>query len=140
MQVVLIGHRISRFVGFAVFAGFFCICRKNLIFPLRATSRPLFESIMPVVIAVWTVFFSILYLIWIDVNFLRERIFIGIVWLLFSIALDLIVFQGPLKMPLRDYISDIAITYLIIPTIAIGLGYLMDHPRAAWPDRLRSEK
>ncbi len=111
-----------------------------LIFPLRATQRPLFESIMPVVIAVWTVFFSILYLTRIDGNFLREGIFIGIVWLLFSIALDLIVFQGPLKMPLRDYISDIAVTYLIIPTIAIGLGYLMDHPRAAWPNRPGSEK
>ena len=111
-----------------------------LILPLRITQRPLFESIMPVVIAVWTVFFSMLYLTRIDENFLREGIFIGILWLLFSIVLDLMVFQGPLKMPLQDYVSDIAVTYLIIPTIAIGFGYLMDHPRAAWPDRHRSDK
>ena len=34
-----------------------------LIFPLRAMQRPLFESIMPVVIAIWTVFFAVIYLL-----------------------------------------------------------------------------
>jgi hypothetical protein len=111
-----------------------------LIFPLRTTQRSLFESIMPVVIAVWTVFFSMLYLTRIEGNFLKEGIFIGIFWLLISIILDLIVFLGPLKMPLQDYLSDIAVTYLIIPTIAIGYGYQMAHPRAAWPDRPGSDK
>ena len=32
-----------------------------LVFPLRMSQRPLFESIMPVVIVIWTVFFSIIY-------------------------------------------------------------------------------
>lgn len=35
-----------------------------LIFPLRTSQRPLFESIMPVVIVIWTVFFAVIYLFW----------------------------------------------------------------------------
>jgi len=56
-----------------------------LIFPLRMSQRPLFESIMPVVIAIWTVFFSILYLSGKKRDILKEGIFIGIAWLLISI-------------------------------------------------------
>jgi len=99
-----------------------------LIFPLRISQRSLFESIMPVVIAVWTVFFTIFYLFRIKSNFLKEGIFIGIAWLLMSIVLDLMIFiEGPLKMPLWDYATDIAVTYLMIPAITSGFGYLMEH-------------
>jgi hypothetical protein len=99
-----------------------------LIFPLRTSQRPLFESIMPVVIAIWTVFFSILYLSGKKSDLLKEGILIGIAWLLISIVLDLMIFiEGPIKMPLWDYVADIAVTYLMIPTITSGFGYLMEH-------------
>jgi hypothetical protein len=99
-----------------------------LIFPLRTSQRSLFESIMPVVIAIWTVFFSIFYLSRKKSDFLKEGIFIGIAWLLISIVLDLTIFiAGPLKMPLWDYATDIAVTYLMIPAITSGFGYLMEH-------------
>ncbi|MDD4163276.1 MAG: hypothetical protein PHW87_12435 [Methanothrix sp.] len=107
-----------------------------LIFPLRATQRPLFESIMPVVIAIWTVFFSIIFLTSKNLSvknssYLREGIFMGLAWLFMSIALDLMLFiEGPLKMSLWDYTTDIAVTYLMIPAITSGFGYLMEH-RAA---------
>jgi hypothetical protein len=72
-----------------------------LIFPLRISQRPLFESIMPVVIAIWTVFFSIIYLSRSKSDFLKDGIYIGIAWLLISIVLDLMIFiEGPIKMPL----------------------------------------
>jgi len=99
-----------------------------LIFPLRMSQRPLFESIMPVVIAIWTVFFSIFYLSRRKSDYLKEGISIGIAWLLISIVLDLMIFiEGPLKMPLWDYATDIAVTYLMIPAITTGFGYLMEH-------------
>jgi len=98
-----------------------------LIFPLRTSQRPLFESIMPVVIAIWTVFFSILFLSKKKSDFLTEGIFIGLAWLLISIVLDLMIFiEGPLKMPLWDYVTDIAVTYLMIPVITTGFSYLME--------------
>lgn len=99
-----------------------------LIFPLRAGQRPLFESIMPVVIAAWTVFFCILYLSDLKTGFQREGILIGIVWLFMSIVLDLLLFtEGPMKMTLLDYTEDIAITYLMIPVITFGFGYVLEH-------------
>ena len=98
-----------------------------LIFPLRAMQRPLFESIMPVVIAIWTVFFAVIYLLGIKSGFQKEGIVIGMAWFSISIFLDLLVFiDGPIKMSLWDYATDIPLTYLMIPTITFGFGYLME--------------
>ncbi|HPT37551.1 MAG TPA: hypothetical protein PLZ44_04590 [Methanothrix sp.] len=103
-----------------------------LIFPLRASDRPLFESIMPVVIVIWTVFFSIIYLLSQNLSvkkgcYLREGFLIGLAWLAMSIVFDLMIFIiGPLKMSLMDYTTDIAFTYLMIPAITSGYGYLLD--------------
>lgn len=99
-----------------------------LIFPLRAMQRPLFESIMPVVIAIWTVFFAVIYLSGLKSNFQKEGIALGVAWFLISIILDQLIFiAGPLKMSLGDYAMDIGVTYLMIPTITFGFGYLMEH-------------
>jgi hypothetical protein len=89
--------------------------------------RPLFESIMPVVVAIWTVFFAVFYLLGRKSGFQKEGIVIGMAWFFMSIFLDLLVFViGPLKMSLWDYAMDIPVTYLLIPTITFGFGYLME--------------
>jgi len=103
-----------------------------LIFPLRAFQRPLFESIMPLVITIWTVFFSIIYFTSKNLSvknssYLIEGATIGFAWLFISIFLDMMIFiGGPLEMPIWDYAKDIAVTYLMIPTITTGFGYLLD--------------
>lgn len=107
-----------------------------LIFPLRASDRPLFESIMPVIIVIWTVFFSIIYLLSQNLvvkkgGYLREGILIGLAWIAMSIVFDLVIFIfGPIKMSLMDYTYDIAFTYLIMPAITTGFGYLLDKSAA----------
>jgi hypothetical protein len=89
--------------------------------------RPLFESIMPVVIAIWTVFFAVIYLSGLKSGFQKEGILIGVAWFLMGIILDLLIFvYGPIKMPLWDYALDVPVTYLMIPTITFGFGYLME--------------
>lgn len=126
LKVVLFGF-LLWLIPFAVSA---------LIFPLRGLDRPLFESIMPVIIVIWTVFFSIIYLTSKNLSgkkghLLAESAKIGLVWLVMSIVLDLMIFiQGPLKMSLWDYTTDIAFTYLMIPTITSGFGYLLDRGAA----------
>ncbi len=97
-----------------------------LIFPLRATERPFFESIMPVVITVCVVIFSILYFKKVEHNFLREGIQTGIIYFAMGIGIDLLAFSwGPMAMSLSDYMKDIGFTYLMIPAITIGFGYLL---------------
>ncbi|MFC1506685.1 hypothetical protein ACFLQ6_06405 [Thermoproteota archaeon] len=101
------------------------------IFPLRSSSRPLFESIMPVVLTSTVVLFTVRYLSKINREFVKEGIFIGIVWLIISLVIDLILFmpESPMQMTLSDYMMDIGITYLIILIIPVGSGYLMEKNR-----------
>jgi len=96
--------------------------------PIRETQRALFESIMPVVIALGTVFFSIIYLRKREVDFLQEGILLGVIWFALNIGLDLPFFlRGPMAMPLSEYVKDIGLTYLIIPVITVGFGYLLEN-------------
>lgn len=95
-----------------------------LIFPLRGPERPLFESIMPVVLALSAVFFSFLYFKHVDINYLREGIYLGITWFIINIIIDQFLFSwGPMYMAFAEYIKDIGITYLLIPIVTIGIGY-----------------
>jgi hypothetical protein len=45
---------------------------------------------------------------------------------LISIVIDLFMFMwGPMKMSIGDYMADIGLTYLIIPAITVGAGFLL---------------
>ncbi len=104
-----------------------------LIFPLRTSQRPLFESVMPVVVTLCAVAFSVAFFSRSNENPLRQGMVLGVCWLLISIVLDLVLFmEGPMKMALPDYIMDIGVTYLIIPTVTIGVGYVL-HARSLSP-------
>ena len=93
------------------------------IYPLRSTERALFESIMPVVLVACVVLFSVLYFKKTEKS-LREGIFLGVLWLVISVAIDFLFFiWGPVKMPVLDYIKDIGATYIIIPLITVGFTY-----------------
>ena len=101
-----------------------------LIFPLRTSNRALFESIMPVVITICVVLFSIIYLRRIETDFLKEGILLGVIWCAISLIIDLLLFmEGPMKMSFTDYLMDIGLTYLIIPIVSVGFGYLLEKQR-----------
>ncbi len=102
------------------------------IFPLRQNDRPLFESIMPVVVTVITAFLSYKYFQKNKTESVKEGIRIGLLWLAISIGIDLLMFmQGPMKMGLIDYLKDIGITYLIIPAITISHSYLLHYKKVS---------
>jgi hypothetical protein len=95
-----------------------------LIFPLRESERPLFESIMPVVLSLITVIMSNIYFKIAELNFIREGVYLGILWFVISIIIDQLMFMwGPMKMTFIDYVKDIGFTYLMIPVITIGTGW-----------------
>ena len=102
-----------------------------LIFPIRNNDRPLFESIMPVVVVLCVVIFACLYFPKLQGRLLREGIILGVVWLAISLVLDLILFMpdSPMHMSFIDYLKDIGLTYLMIPAITIGFGYLLEKKR-----------
>lgn len=111
--------------GILIWLGPFLI--SFLIFPLRDTNRPLFESIMPLVLTIMVVFSSVLYFKKIDRRFIREGFIIGVIWFVINILIDLVLFipESPMQMTFSEYMMDIGLTYLIIPVITVGFGFLM---------------
>ena len=96
------------------------------IYKVRESNRPLFESIMPVVVAAATVFLANRYHRKRAATDLREWYQVGFIWLLVSLLLDWPMFSyGPMKMTAAEYFSDIGVTYLLIPVIAAGCGHLL---------------
>ena len=97
-----------------------------LIFPLKKSGSPLFETIMPVTLTICAVVLSILYLKRVGRNYLIESIKLGGLWFFISIIIDLGMFMGgPMKMSFLDYMFDIGLTYLIFPTVTIGYGCML---------------
>jgi hypothetical protein len=98
-----------------------------LIYPIHELNRPLFESIMPVTISATIIALMYIYFRKIEKNYLKEGMILGIIWLVINIIIDLLMFStGPMAMPLLDYIADIGVTYLMIPIMTIGLGYILE--------------
>lgn len=114
--------------GFLIWAIPFIVA--IFIFPLRENERPLFESIMPVAVALAVVICTLPYNKKIESNFLKEDIYFGLWSLLICIVIDLLMFMwGPMKMAFIDYMKDIGITYLMIPVITYGIGKAIEEKK-----------
>jgi hypothetical protein len=98
-----------------------------VIFPLRETARPLFESIMPVTVTAATMGFGISYFRRVSGQYVKEGVTVGVLWLAICVIIDapLMLLGGPMRMTLGQYAADIGLTYLIIPTVTVGIGLLL---------------
>ena len=97
------------------------------IYGLHASERALFESLMAVAVVGTTVEFAAIYFRVVDGRFVREGVLIGVAWFAIAIVIDLLMFSwGSMKMPFVDYVKDIGVTYLVIPTIAVGMGIVLE--------------
>ncbi len=109
---------------FGLFIWVAAFAAASALFPVRESSRPLFESIMPIVLAGATVFLAHRYFKHVHRNFRREGILLGAVWLATNIAIDLplMLTPSPMQMTLLEYVNDIGVTYLLLPIITTGMG------------------
>jgi len=119
-------YKLALFYGFLVWLIPFIVA--FLINPIRTSNRALFESIMPIFLAICVVLFSVFYFRKVKADFFREGILLGVIWFAISLVIDLMMFmpKSPMKMSFIDYMMDIGVTYLIIPTISVGIGYLLE--------------
>ncbi len=112
-------------LGYGVVLWAIVFAAAILISPLRADERPLFESIMPVVVGGTTAILAVSYMTKMKAGSLKAGLWIGGLWLAVSVLLDLPMFSaGPMKMEFVDYLKDIGLTYLLIPVITVALGSL----------------
>lgn len=107
-----------------------------VIFPLRESSRPLFESIMPVVIAITVVALGVTYFRRATGGYVREGVALGVLWLAICVIIDLplMLLGGPMQMTVREYIADIGVTYLLIPVLTVGMGVALTSVKPESPE------
>ena len=121
-------NRVIKIVGFGFLMWLVPFIVSLIIYPLKTSFNPLFESIMPVVITLTVVFLAVAYFKDVNTNFLQEGSIIGVSWFLISISIDLILFlpSSPMQMIFTNYMIDIGLTYFIIPPVTVGMGYMAD--------------
>lgn len=91
--------------------------------PLKESWRSLFESIMPVTLALTVVSCAVLYFRHVRTAFLREGILLGLLWWAMSVLIDLpLMLNPPINHTLTEYAADIGLTYLMMPVITVGVA------------------
>ena len=94
----------------------------------------LFESLIPVALAALTLWYLYLHFKGVPSGFAKAGLIAGVVWLVMNILLDQLLFAwGPMQMSFGRYMCDIGFTYLLIPVITTGAGYLMDRAASRFP-------
>lgn len=110
--------------GFLIWLIVFAIA--FIIFPLHESNRIFFESIMPVAISIVTSVFAFLYLSKVESNFIKEGLYLGIIFIVISWLIDapLMLSPSPMQMTFVNYFLDIGFTYFMILPITLGFGYI----------------
>lgn len=107
IKIILFGFLLWLTVFIGAFAAF----------PFKQSIPPLFETVVSIILAAATVFYGWRFFRR-EVVSLKNCIVVGFIWALVNIALDLPLFSfGPMKKDLADYMTDIGLTYLMIPII-----------------------
>lgn len=99
------------------------------VFPFKESWRALFESIMAVSVAAAAVACTLWYLRPLPAVSPREGALLGILWLAICIAIDLpLMLSAPMNYTPAEYAADIGLTYVIIPTITVGIAAASRRP------------
>ena len=84
-----------------------------IIFPIHDSNRPLFESIMPVAIALCVVIFGKMYFNKVESNYKKEGIWLGLIWIIISLVIDLILFMPRSEEHTSELQSHSFISYAV---------------------------
>lgn len=117
--------KIGKLVLYSVLAWAIPFIVSFIIYPLRSSGDPFFETIMAVTLVLVCVLLSISYVRGMEEDITKNLVTLGVCFAVTSILIDLLMFmQGPMKMSFSSYMKDIGITYLVFPAITLGMGYM----------------
>ena len=96
-----------------------------------STGEPLIDIFLlkSIMIVVFGSFGAVCLIFWfreIDRNYLREGITVGFVWLIINWILDILILLPMADMDIKTYFGQIGLRYLMIPVMAIAIGYSVD--------------
>jgi hypothetical protein len=96
----------SWFIPFAI---------SFLVFPLKKSNAPLFETLMMLIVIVTAGALFQIYFRGRTIS-VPEALLVGLLWLAVNLAMDYPMFAyGPMKMPASVYYSHIGLDYLTFP-------------------------
>jgi hypothetical protein len=103
------------------------------VFPLKDSWRSLFESIMPVTLALVVIAAAVAYVRRLPASSAGEGLRLGVLWLTMSVLIDLpLMLSPPMNYTLDEYAADIGLTYLMIPIITTGIAAAARRPSDKW--------
>lgn len=92
-------------------------------FPLKESWRSLFESVMPVALALVVVACAVRYFRRVSSISAAEGAGLGLLWLALSVLIGLpLMLSPPTSYTVEEYAADVGLTYLMIPIITIGMA------------------
>lgn len=114
----------GRAIGLGVMVWLVPFVVAFLVFPLRQSLRPLFESIMAVAVTASAVLLGLAYLRRVERVVMREGLLLGLLWFAICVLIDapLMLLGGPMQMSFGAYMADIGVTYVSIPLVTSGLA------------------
>lgn len=115
----------GKLIGFGFLLWLTVFIVSFIIFPLKETNPPFFETLVTIFLCLLVVLASVFYFRK-SVPGVKKAMTVGFVWMIINIAIDLPLFLfGPMKKSLYDYFTDIGFTYLIIPVITTGMAVFL---------------
>jgi len=114
----------GKAIGLGFIVWFIPFVVAFLVFPLRSSARPVFESVMAVTVAGSAVAVGLAYLRGMPAMGPAQGTALGALWFILCVAIDapLMLIGGPTRMSVGAYFGDIALTYVSIPVVTWGLG------------------
>jgi hypothetical protein len=85
-----------------------------------------FKSMMVVVSMTIAIIFLVKYFKNVKGNYLRNGGYLGLIWFVINLLLDIVILLPLSGMPMQEYVNQIAIRYLAIPVVTIGFGYILE--------------
>ena len=109
--------RIGKIILFGFLLWLTVFVGSFFIFPVKQTDPIFFETLISIILVACTVLYGHIFF---DKEklILKNCIAVGLTWAIINIAIDLpLMFYGPMKKTFPEYMTDIGLTYLIIPII-----------------------
>lgn len=123
-------HNLNKALIFGFFVWFFPFSVSVLFCCLHKNETQLYNSVFALSIAITGIIFSYFYFKKVNENYIKEGIFLALIFFVFSIFLDLLMYSwGPMKMSHASFLKNISIGYFVYFPIGIGFGYLLKNRR-----------
>ncbi len=85
----------------------------------------LFKTIMILIGSISASFLLVFYFKKIDTNYIKEGLYVGLIWFSINILLDLLILVPMSEMSVANYFTQIGLRYLLMPVMSIMIGTIL---------------